>query len=137
MKAGQKQTGKTDTVLWVLVLILVVLGLGALFSASEYNGRVRFHDSAYYFKKQLFATALGLLVKIIGRVVKTHSAIIFACRKKRHQAKHNKDQNQNPENGISLSGLFLFCLHAVASTVVFISAYVCIFRIITVLSHIP
>lgn len=38
MKAGQKQTGKTDTVLWVLVLILVVLGLGALFSASEYNG---------------------------------------------------------------------------------------------------
>ena len=40
MKAGQKQTGKTDTVLWVLVLILVVLGLGALFSASEYNGAV-------------------------------------------------------------------------------------------------
>ena len=78
-----------------------------------------------------------LLLKIIGRVVKTHSAIIFACRKKRPQAKHDKDQNQNPENGISLSGLFLFCLHAVASTVVFISAYVCIFRIITVLSHIP
>ena len=48
MKAEQKQTGKTDTVLWVLVLILVVFGLGALFSASEYNGRVRFHDSAYY-----------------------------------------------------------------------------------------
>ena len=66
MKAGQKQTGKTDTVLWVLVLILVVLGLGALFSASEYNGRVRFHDSAYYFKKQLFATALGLLVMYLA-----------------------------------------------------------------------
>lgn len=31
MKAEQKQTGKTDTVLWVLVLILVVFGLGALF----------------------------------------------------------------------------------------------------------
>ena len=66
MKAGQKQTGKTDTVLWVLVLILVVLGLGALFSASEYNGRVRFGDSAYYFKKQLFATALGLLVMYLA-----------------------------------------------------------------------
>ena len=66
MKAGQKQTGKTDTVLWVLVLILVVLGLGVLFSASEYNGRVRFHDSAYYFKKQLFATALGLLVMYLA-----------------------------------------------------------------------
>ena len=66
MKAEQKQTGKTDTVLWVLVLILVVFGLGALFSASEYNGRVRFHDSAYYFKKQLFATALGLLVMYLA-----------------------------------------------------------------------
>ena len=66
MKAEQKQTGKIDTVLWVLVLILVVFGLGALFSASEYNGRVRFHDSAYYFKKQLFATALGLLVMYLA-----------------------------------------------------------------------
>ena len=55
MKAGLKQTGKTDVVLVALVLILVVFGLAALFSASEYNGRVRFHDSAYYFKKQLFA----------------------------------------------------------------------------------
>ena len=62
MEAGQKQTGKTDTVLWVLVLILVVLGLGALFSASENNCRVRLHHSASYFKKQLFATALGLRV---------------------------------------------------------------------------
>ena len=43
-----------------LVLVLAVLGLLILFSASEYNGRVRFHDSAYYFKKQLFATSLGL-----------------------------------------------------------------------------
>ena len=41
MKAGQKQTGKTDTVLWVLVLILVVLGLGALFSAREYDNSPR------------------------------------------------------------------------------------------------
>ena len=73
MKAEQKQTGKTDTVLWVLVLILVVFGLGALFSASEYNGRVRFHDSAYYFKKQLFATALGLLVMYLASGGLPHS----------------------------------------------------------------
>lgn len=64
MKAGQKQTGKTDTVLWVLVLILVVLGLGALFSASEYNGRVRFHDSAYYFKKHSLPRHWGCLLCI-------------------------------------------------------------------------
>ena len=78
MKAGQKQTGKTDTVLWVLVLILVVLGLGALFSASEYNGRVRFHDSAYYFKKQLFATALGLLVMYLVAKTDYHLPVVLA-----------------------------------------------------------
>ena len=44
----------------VLVVLLAAFGLAVLFSASEYNGRVRFGDSAYYFKKQLFATALGL-----------------------------------------------------------------------------
>ena len=39
-----------DTALLILVLVLAVFGLIILLSASEYNGRVRFHDSAYYFK---------------------------------------------------------------------------------------
>lgn len=52
---------ETDRILLILVLILVIFGLTMLFSTSEYNGRVRFDDSAYYFKKQLFATSLGLL----------------------------------------------------------------------------
>ena len=56
---------KTDTVLLILVLLLAVFGLIMLFSISEYNGRVRFGDSAYYFKKQLFATALGLMAMYI------------------------------------------------------------------------
>lgn len=58
----KKQLLKPDKVLLVLVLVLTVFGLVMLFSTSEYNGRVRFGDSAYYFKKQLFATALGLSV---------------------------------------------------------------------------
>ena len=49
---------KTDIVMLVLVVVLTVFGLAMLLSASEYNGRVRFGDSAYYFKKQLFAAAL-------------------------------------------------------------------------------
>lgn len=56
----KKKTAKIDMTLLALVLLLVVFGLVILFSTSEYNGRVRFHDPAYYFKKQLFATALGL-----------------------------------------------------------------------------
>ena len=51
---------KKDRTMLVLVVLLAAFGLAVLFSASEYNGRVRFGNSAYYFKKQLFATALGL-----------------------------------------------------------------------------
>lgn len=58
----QKQEFHIDVMLLILVLILVIFGLIMLFSTSEYNGRVRFRDSAYYFKKQLFATVLGLIV---------------------------------------------------------------------------
>lgn len=61
----EKQIYKTDMTLLALVLLLVVFGLVMLFSTSEYNGRVRFHDSAYYFKKQLFATALGLMAMYV------------------------------------------------------------------------
>lgn len=52
---------KFDAALFVLVLVLTVLGLILLYSTSAYNGRVKFHDPAYYFKKQLFAAALGVL----------------------------------------------------------------------------
>lgn len=60
---------KTDKTLLILVLILVILGLVILYSTSAYNGRVRFHDSAYYLKKQLFATSLGLMgMYLVSRV---------------------------------------------------------------------
>ena len=62
MASGKKQGySEADGILLTLVLILAVFGLTMLFSTSEYNGRVRFGDSAYYFKKQLFAMFLGLL----------------------------------------------------------------------------
>lgn len=56
----QRHSHQPDSIMLTLVLILAVFGLIILLSASEYNGRVRFNDSAYYFKKQLFASALGL-----------------------------------------------------------------------------
>lgn len=71
------QTSKADGTLCVLVLILVVLGLVFLYSTSEYNGRIRFGDSAYYFKKQLFATSLGLLV--MYAVTKTDYRRLVSC----------------------------------------------------------
>lgn len=66
--AGRETAGKAkkqgrepfDYGLLLCVLILVVFGLVVLYSTSAYNGRVKFADSAYYLKKQFFATSLGL-----------------------------------------------------------------------------
>lgn len=57
----RKKVRHADGGLLLLVIILVVCGLVFLYSTSAYNGRVKFHDSAYYFKKQLFATSLGFM----------------------------------------------------------------------------
>ena len=57
----KRQNQNADGILLFLVLLLVIWGLIFLYSTSAYNGRVKFHDPAYYFKKQLFATSLGLM----------------------------------------------------------------------------
>ena len=55
--------------LQIVVGILELTGLLLLYSASAYNGRVRFSDSGYYLKKQLFAAVLGLTgMWIISRI---------------------------------------------------------------------
>lgn len=51
---------KLDYTLLFLVLFLVCFGLVTLYSTSAYNGQVKFGDAAYYFKKQFFATSLGV-----------------------------------------------------------------------------
>ena len=58
--AQPKKKRGFDYGLLVVVLILVIIGLIILYSTSAYNGRVKFHDSFYYLKKQAFATTLGL-----------------------------------------------------------------------------
>ena len=60
-KVNEQQKRRMDGTLLILVLLLVVCGLIFLYSTSAYNGRVKFHDPAYYFKKQLFATSLGMM----------------------------------------------------------------------------
>lgn len=77
-KEIQERTGKMDVLLLVLVLFLTVFGLVILYSASSYNGRVRFHDPAYYFKKQLFATALGLGVMYAASRIDYHVLVSWA-----------------------------------------------------------
>lgn len=49
-----------DYTLLTALFLLVITGLVILYSTSAYNGDVKFHDSFYYLKKQVFATLLGI-----------------------------------------------------------------------------
>lgn len=58
----EKKHGSTapDYGLVLTVLLLAGFGLVVLYSTSAWNGQVKFADPAYYLKKQLLATSLGL-----------------------------------------------------------------------------
>lgn len=76
---GEKSREKGfDKILLCLIVILVIVGLVFLYSTSAYNGRVKFHDSAYYFKKQLFATSLGLMGMYLVSCMDYHLLVRFA-----------------------------------------------------------
>lgn len=63
---------RMDYTLLVIVLFLVALGLVILYSTSAYNGRVKFHDSFYYLKKQAFATVLGIVMMLFVAGIDYH-----------------------------------------------------------------
>lgn len=62
----------------IAVLFLCGFGLIVLYSASAYNGQARFGDSAWYFKKQFFAMALGLAVMYGMSSIDYHALKRFA-----------------------------------------------------------
>ncbi|MBQ8804665.1 MAG: cell division protein FtsW [Tyzzerella sp.] len=55
-----KKKKSCDYALLITVILLVIIGWYVLYSTSAYNGQVKFQDSFYYLKKQVFATSLGL-----------------------------------------------------------------------------
>ncbi len=63
---------KFDYILIAVVLLLVVVGLVILYSASAYNGENRFGDAFYYVKKQVFATSLGLALMFVMANIDYH-----------------------------------------------------------------
>ncbi len=69
---------RQDLTLQIIVMILVVFGLITLGSTSAYNGQVRFGDSGYYFKKQLFAALLGLAAMFLISRMDYHLFARFA-----------------------------------------------------------
>ncbi|TFG64495.1 MAG: putative lipid II flippase FtsW, partial [Spirochaetales bacterium] len=51
-----------DPVLLVIIVILVGLGLAALFSASYYYGELRFHDAYHFLKGQALRIVVGFIL---------------------------------------------------------------------------
>ena len=60
--AEKEKKKRMDYTLLVIVFLLVAVGLVIIYSTSAYNGDVKFHDSFYYLKKQVFSTILGLVM---------------------------------------------------------------------------
>ncbi|GHU40669.1 stage V sporulation protein E [Clostridia bacterium] len=56
----EKRNRYFDYSLLFIVIFLVCFGLVMLYSTSSFDGQLKFKDGAFYLKKQLFATALGL-----------------------------------------------------------------------------
>ncbi|MDE6699150.1 MAG: putative lipid II flippase FtsW [Lachnospiraceae bacterium] len=63
---------KWDMSLLVTVIFLVCFGLVMVYSTSSYEAAMKFNDSAFYLKKQLIATALGVLVMFFTATIDYH-----------------------------------------------------------------
>ncbi len=61
-----------DYTLLAALALLVIMGLVILYSTSAYNGEVKFHDSFYYLKKQVFATTLGIAALFVAANMDYH-----------------------------------------------------------------
>ena len=56
----QKAIRYFDYSLLFLIIFLLCFGLIMLYSTSSYYGSTRFNDAAYYVKRQMYASALGI-----------------------------------------------------------------------------
>lgn len=61
-----------DYSLLFIVLFLLGFGLIMVYSTSSYEANLDLGDSAYYLKKQLFATILGLIAMIFVANIPYH-----------------------------------------------------------------
>lgn len=70
-REGQQEVFFDYTLLFI-VLFLLAFGLVMLYSTSSYDAYIDFKDSAYYLKKQMGATVLGLVVMVIVSQIPYH-----------------------------------------------------------------
>jgi len=70
-REGQQEVFFDYTLLFI-VLFLLAFGLVMLYSTSSYDAYIDFKDSAYYLKKQMGATILGLVIMIVVSQIPYH-----------------------------------------------------------------
>lgn len=61
-----------DYSLLFIVLFLLGFGLIMIYSVSSYEANLEYGDAAYYLKKQLFSSALGLVAMIVTALIPYH-----------------------------------------------------------------
>jgi len=67
-----------DSTFLLIVVLLLVFGLVMLYSVSSYDGNKSYGDSAYYFKKQLISSAVGIVL-MAGITIFPYSVIKRLC----------------------------------------------------------
>lgn len=67
--AAAATPGRIDWLIVLLAIALTVFGLLMVYSASSYNAHIKWGDSAYFLKKQLLATGVGIVAMIIATVI--------------------------------------------------------------------
>lgn len=67
-----------DYTMFFIIIFLLLFGLVMLYSASSYEANIKFGDSAYYFKKQALASAIGFVGMIVIMFMDYHIVQRFA-----------------------------------------------------------
>ena len=78
-KKEKQQDAFFDYTLLFIVLFLLGFGLIMLYSTSSYEANLEHHDAAYYLKKQLSASILGLIVMMVVANIPYHFWERFAA----------------------------------------------------------
>ncbi|MCM1127123.1 MAG: putative lipid II flippase FtsW [Lachnospiraceae bacterium] len=71
-RAGRGQESFFDYTLLFIVLFLLGFGLVMLYSTSSYDGGLQYGDPAYFLKRQLFSTILGIAAMMVVANIPYH-----------------------------------------------------------------
>jgi cell division protein FtsW len=67
-----KYKNQSDRILFIAMILLVVLGILAVFSASSFRGAEKYGDSTYFLKMHLLRIGFGLILFLIAAKIDYH-----------------------------------------------------------------